>query len=321
MQNFSGLALAMIIAASAPLQARASCGTAYCTVNTDWNIQGVYAEPGARIELRYEYLDQDQLRSGSSRVSSSDAPRHHDEVYTRNQGLYATFDYNFASGWGVSAVVPGLDREHEHIHNHHGERIPEKWDYTELGDIRVVGRYQFPLETQDSARSPLMGFLFGLKLPTGSTDVKNAEGDTAERSLQPGTGTTDVILGAYYQLRLPLDGLSLFAQAGFGAALDSHHHYRPGNRITVDLGLSYAATEKVSLLLQLNSLWRSRDSGSEAEPDDSGGTFVYISPGVSVGIGRNYQLFGLVQVPIYQYVNGVQLTADWGATAGIGYRF
>ena len=321
MRKVNGMAFAVLVAAATPSAVQASCGTAYCTVNTDWNVQGVYAEPGARVELRYEYLDQNQLRSGSSRTSASDDPQHHDEVYTRNQGLYATFDYNFASGWGVSAVVPVLDRKHEHIHNHHGAQIPEQWDYTELGDIRVVGRYQFPLATQDTARAELTGFLFGLKLPTGSTNVKNAEGDKAERSLQPGTGTTDAILGAYYQVRLPFDGLAFFVQGGFGAALNSDHHYRPGNRVTADFGMSYAATENVSLLLQLNTLWRGRDSGSEAEPDDSGGTFVFISPGVSIGIGRNFQLFGLVQVPIYQYVNGVQLTADWGGTAGIGYRF
>jgi hypothetical protein len=67
--------------------------------------------------------------------------------------------------------------------------------------------------------------------------------------------------------------------------------------------------------------WKGRDSGAQAEPEDSGGTFVYISPGVSVAVTRSIQLFALVLLPIYQYVNGVQLTASWGATAGVGFRF
>ena len=309
------------IAATLPVAAQAACGAASCLINTDWNAQGIYSEHGARVEVRYEYLDQDQLRSGSSKISTGETQQHHDEVYTRNQALFATLDYNFASGWGISAVVPVLDRQHEHIHNHHGEQIPEKWDYTELGDVRVVGRYQFPLGTPDAARPQLAGVLFGVKLPTGSTTVENDEGERAERSLQPGTGTTDALLGAYYQVRLPADGLSFFVQGGVGVPLNEYREYKPGNRVTADLGMSYAATDKLSLLLQLNSLWKAHDTGGESEPDDSGGTFVFLSPGISVALGRNVQVFGLVQLPIYQYVRGVQLTADWGATAGVGYRF
>ena len=68
-------------------------------------------------------------------------------------------------------------------------------------------------------------------------------------------------------------------------------------------------------------MWKGRDSGAEAEPDDSGGQYFFISPGVSVSVTSNVQIFALAQLPIYQYVNGVQLTASWGATAGVGVRF
>jgi hypothetical protein len=321
MQNRHGAALAAGIAVALPFAAHANCGSAFCSVNTDWNAQGIYAEPGARAELRYEYLNQDQLRKGSDQVEPGEISRHHDEVSTLNQALFATLDYNFASGWGVSAVIPVVKREHEHIHNHHGAQIPQEWDFTELGDIRVAGRYQFPVGAQDPARPQVFGVLVGLKLPTGKTDVENDEGDVAERSLQPGTGTTDPILGAYYQVQLPARGLAFFVQAAYAFPLESEDGYRPGYRTTVDLGMRYAVGEKVALLLQFNALWKGHDSGAEAEPDDSGGQYLFLSPGVSVNLTRRVQLFGLVQLPLYQYVNGVQLTADWGATGGVGYRF
>jgi hypothetical protein len=314
-----GLAVGLLV--GVPSMARANCGAAFCSINTDWNVQGVYAEPGARVELRYEYLDQDQLRSGTKKVDPGEFPRHHDELSTLNQNMVATFDYNFASGWGATAVIPFVKREHEHIHNHHGAQLLEKWDFTELSDVRVSGRYQFPLGAQDPARPQRLGFLFGVKLPTGDTDVENDEGQEAERSLQPGTGTTDGILGAYYQVQLPARGLSFFAQAAYATPFNSHDDYRPGYRTTVDVGMSYQVAEKISLLLQLNALWRGRDSGAEAEPEDSGGQFVFVSPGISLNVTRSVQLFGLVQLPVYQDVNGVQLTADWGATAGLGFRF
>ena len=51
-------------------------------------------------------------------------------------------------------------------------------------------------------------FTFGLKLPTGKYDVTNDEGEQAERTLQPGTGTTDLLLGYYWNSGAPLLGLS-----------------------------------------------------------------------------------------------------------------
>ena len=165
------------------------------------------------------------------------------------------------------------------------------------------------------------GALAGLKLPSGRTGVTNDDGDAAERSLQPGTGTTDAFAGGFYQLAWPRTGVSAFVQGVYGSALNSYRDYRPGHRTNLDAGLRYDATPQWALLLQLNALWRGRDSGAQAEPEDSGGRFLFLSPGLSWSPGRDLQLFALVQLPLYQYVNGVQLTAAWGATAGLGWRF
>ena len=309
------------LAALTPALTQAGCGSGFCAVNTDWNVQGVYVESGARAELRYEYLNQDQPRAGSDAVEVGQIPAHHDEVSTVNQAVFATFDYNWASGWGASAIIPVIKREHEHIHNHHGAAIPEEWDFTALGDIRVAGRYQFEAGTANTAQPQTLGVLFGVKLPTGNTDVTNDEGELAERTLQPGTGTTDPFFGGFYQVQLPARGLSFFAQGAYAFAADSYDNYKPGDRLTLDLGMRYEATPHAALLLQLNALWRGRDSGAQAEPDDSGGRYFFISPGISVSVTPKVQLFALAQLPIYQYVNGVQLTASFGATAGIGLRF
>lgn len=58
-----------------------------------------------------------------------------------------------------------------------------------------------------------------------------------------------------------------------------------------------------------------------SEPEDTGGKFLFLGPGVSNAITKNAQVYGFLQKPIYQYVNGVQLTADWAAVVGISARF
>jgi hypothetical protein len=42
---------------------------------------------------------------------------------------------------------------------------------------------------------------------------------------------------------------------------------------------------------------------------------------VSFALSKSTQLYGFVQLPLYQYVNGVQLTADWSAVVGFSARF
>ena len=74
-------------------------------------------------------------------------------------------------------------------------------------------------------------------------------------------------------------------------------------------------------MLQLNTLYRGRDSGSQAEPDDTGGKFLFLSPGISIALNKTIQIYGFVQLPLYQYVNGVQLVADWPGLIGVSAKF
>lgn len=304
-----------VLAALLPAPAWAGCGSALCSINTNWDAQGAWTEPGARFDLRYEFIDQDQPMSGDSRIGVGEIPRHHDEVRTINRNWVATLDYAFSQRFGVSVGLPVVDRTHDHIHNDAGGQLPEHWNFTGVGDARVLGRYHLG----ESGKAGI-GLLFGVKLPTGDFKVENDDGDLAERSLQPGTGTTDALLGAYYRGAGSGHG-TWFVHMLWQAALAERQDYRPGDRASVDLGYRHSLNERFAALLQLNLLYRDRDSGAQAEPEDSGGRFAFIGPGLSYNLGSDTQLYGFVQVPLYQYVNGVQLTADWSLLAGISTRF
>jgi hypothetical protein len=300
----------------------ASCGSAFCTVNTSWDTHGAWTEPGARLDLRYEYVNQDQPMAGSNKVGVGEIHRHHDEVYTKNRNYLAALDYTINQDWAVNVLMPVVDREHLHIHNHMGAQIEERWDFTNLSDVRVMTRKRIGTYEDAAAQGVgTLGLNFGVKLPTGRTNVTNSDGERAERSLQPGTGTTDLLLGAYYSKLLPVKNLSWFAQGALQLPLHENEDYLPGNRITLDAGLRYGVGESWGLMLQANALWRGRDRGDQAEPDDTGGTAVFVSPGVSYQIAKSFQLYGFLQLPIYQYVNGVQLTATHAVIVGGSFRF
>lgn len=301
-----------------PATAQASCSSEFCSINTSLEASGAGNEPGGRISLRYEFIDQDQPRSGSNKVAVGAISRHDDEVRTINRNLIAGMDYTFTPTWGISVQAPLLSRSHDHIHNHHGSKIPEQWRFTELGDLRVFGRYQF-LSSLDGKR--YAGIRMGLKLPTGDFKVKNAGGEVAERSLQPGTGTTDLLLGAYFGGSTGNDRLSWFIQGLRQQPLSDRSRYKPGAQTSLDIGFNYAVSSRLHGLLQLNTHVKGRDGGANAEPVDTGGTFVSLSPGLSYDVSHDLQVYGFFQQPLYQNVNGVQLTADWSAVMGVSKSF
>ena len=63
------LVLAVAVAALFPALAMASCGAAFCTVNTNWTTQSALAAPEPSFDVHYEYIDQDQPMTGGDKVA------------------------------------------------------------------------------------------------------------------------------------------------------------------------------------------------------------------------------------------------------------
>jgi hypothetical protein len=302
---------AWLAALSTP--AAASCGSAFCTIATTYDALGIRVEPGFRLDVRGDYVDQNILRSGTNKVGPQGIPDTHDEVGTINRNLVATLDYSWSPNWGVSVLVPYVSRSHDHVFNDPVEGPePESWSFNGFGDVKVIGRYQI-----NNASGSAFGVRLGLTLPTGSFNEVNAEGERAERTLAPGTGTTQLIAGLYGNGWFGTSSLGYFASATVQTPLNNREDFRPGTQFAANAGLSYPVATNVALLLQVNALVKWRDSGLQAEPEDSGSRQVFVSPGINITVVRNLFLYGFVQLPIYQSVNGTQLTADWAAVAGI----
>lgn len=319
-----GFSKALVYAASgiallSSLTAHASCGATFCSFSTGWEGRAAWAEPGTRVDLRLEYIDQDQPRNGRRRVDVGDVPRHDDEIRTINRNGIVTVDHTIDTRWGLSLQVPVVSRAHSHRPSDHDEPIVESWDIDRLGDLRLLATYHL----QDGTVPSGWGVIGGVELPTGSYNETNEDGDVAERSLQPGSGTTDVIAGLQYSGVLPWRGVPLhsFADLRVQRALTERDDYRPGHLYTADVGVAYRMAAAWTGLLQINAQIRGRDRGREAVPEDTGGSYVWLSPGAAYSFNKQYRLYGLVQLPLYQRVNGVQLTADAAFVLGLSKQF
>jgi hypothetical protein len=104
--------------------------------------------------------------------------------------------------------------------------------------------------------------------------------------------------------------------------------FKPGNQINLDAGARYALGKSGSALLQLNYQVNAQDEGIAAPADASGilgtstgGKFLYLTPGLSFVIAPSTNVYGLVQIPLSQTVNGLQLTTSSSFTLGINHRY
>ncbi len=306
----------------ATANASANCGSGFCSINTNSETQFDTQVRGFSVNLRYEFVDLDQPREGKNKIAARGEPEVHDEIETTNHNLVLGLEYAFDPHWAIGVQLPFLKRTHTHIHNPSEEHATEgeepkreMWNFSGIGDVRAVGRYQINLG--DSS----VGFQAGLKLPTGARDGKNDIGELAERTLQLGTGSTDLIVGAFAKGSVAELPLRWFVQTQWQHAIATKDDFRPGDDIGVDVGLRYLVTEAFAANLQLNSRFKRRDSGGNAEPAESGGKYLYLSPGVSYEFAGGLQISGYVQVPLYQNVNGIQLTQSTSYVAGLSYRF
>ena len=311
------LALAAVtFTAAYATQAQASCGASFCLVNTDWGMQGAWQEKGWRADFRYEQLLQNRLRSGTDAVPASALDPSHRETESLTRRWVSTLDYGWDEHWSASVTLPFIDREHRHIE----DSAPASWHYRQFGDAKVSLRYQTNLHDSDETLG-VGGLHAGLKLPSGRTGIRNSTGTLAERALQPGSGGTGLLLFAYYrQFIAPLQ-LSWFVQLNADLPLNTVDGFKAGRQTGLDLGLSRPLTSRITGLLQLNLQQRGRDAGVQAEPEASGGRSAFLSPGISVSVAPQTRVYGFVQLPLYQYVNGQQLTARYAFALGAQTRF
>jgi hypothetical protein len=325
--------LALPLLAAIPTQCW-SCATCGCTVNSD-AAMGYSTASGWRVNLEYTYIDQDELRSGTGSATAAQVIDNNAELErdTINRYLTLGVSYRPNPSWNFNLLVPYVSRDH----TTYGQPPPP---YTaadiapdqisgatvdNLGDVRLIASYQGLLPTHN------LGLQLGVKLPTGpyGTTVTFFDGPEKgaplDASLQAGTGSTDLIAGAYYFQPVSQD-FDAFATIQFQAALlhrldQPGDDYRPGNAATLSFGLRYEANPSWVPQLQVNVSRKSADQGALADRTDTAGTVAYLSPGITVSLRRSLQGYAVLQVPVYSDLDGYQLFPHWTMTVGLSHAF
>ncbi len=308
-----------------PFDCLASCGAATCPLDNHQYLRaGILS-----IGWSHEYINQDQIYIGSS-LSYVGAIQngHHDEVSTLNERDVLQFQSGLTGALGLGVSLPFIHREHQHIGHEGGGNTWEGWDYSGLGDMTIS--LQYAIINRHAEFSSTLDILAGAKLSTGVTNERNAEGEEAEVTIQPGSGSRDIFLGMNFRQTL----LSVPMISGAYGALpltlgvlyqlngEGKDGYRFGNALQAHIGSSYQFAERASFLLQVNGKFQDyADVGTTGEPrENTGGTWLFLSPGLGVQLSDAFSGSMYYQTPVYQNVHGIQQTAKFNLLFDLRYQ-
>jgi hypothetical protein len=270
------------------------------------------------MDLRYDYINQNERSSG---VATDWVALH--------RNLVATIETQLL-GKTVSITIPRIDR-----------RLEVNGDAA-----KVVGLGDITIGTRDTWEGYTVSA--GLKLPTGKDDLdilfplhyplqpvgSNPGSNSAWRTLfsrrylQPGTGSTDVLLGLRKDYGTVTDVITEFVQIQGQVAVVSDTYFRPGSTLSLTAGMRYKLTESLAISIQGTLLRQYRDKNTMstvdvayAEDAESAGLQQIINVGISYKFGTSSNIYAFYTNPLHTsnyaadstggLVNPVNASAIW----------
>ena len=275
------------------------------------------------------------------------------------QSAIASAAYGVTDDFMVAVRVPYVRRtdirEGHHAHGAGGvaiNTIDVRGDSASIGDVTVLGQYRL---FNNTATRTEAAFIAGLKLPTGATNHRDALGAIFETEFQPGSGSTDLLLGAAFTQRFgawSFDANVLGTITGRGT-----QDTKLGDRFNYNAALSYrlvgytaphvhaslpssalahgpvphrhahplenipaAPRWTVDAVLELNGEWHDRDETANVIDKNSGGHVLMLAPGLRVSYA-SFSGFASFGIPIVNQMNGLQSKTEYRVLTGIAYAF
>lgn len=318
----------MLVASSpARLSACASCPSG--DVGTSYNFPD---GPGGMAWMQYNFESQSQNYSGFNKAP---ADANHDKLI-QTSTMIAGFQYFWNEKWGFQVLVPSantLYRYAPHSGDHSGETAEEHAEHAEehseeehggenvvtkqwwaMGDIRLNAIWTGLSKDQST------GINLGVKLPSGNWTEPNVE-----RSVQVGTGSTDILFGFYHRHRITSDERwNWYSQAQLDAPVISQGGYTPGIAIDVAAGVYYTGLRignvKIRPIAQALFNTVGVDSGPAASGQNNGFQQLSLAPGIEFEL-HPVRVYADVALPVMNNVTGNQLIAPAQLRVIASYSF
>ena len=273
---------------------------------------------GGTLWFEYDFMNQ-YINWHNSEPASRGA---NEDKQIKSHFLTMGAQYMFNRSWGAMVTVPYTIRT---FRTEGDDESVNQYNHANFGDVRIWGMYTGLQEDMS------LGLLAGFKLPTGDHTYNDLDRDTSI-----GTGSTDLLLGAYKVGNFPthIGNVNLtfrerpfqwYAQGQFEYPFTSTGNYVPGKEFDAAVGAYYnfgvvGPLKELAPFLSLLTSVRAHDQGAEADPPNSGYDRLLLAPGGEIRLGI-IRIYTDMEFPVFQYVNGDQLTAPFLVKTIISYDF
>ena len=274
-----------------------------------------YVKSDAYSDSELEHLAEDDVDAHST-----------DYLLSTSLGV----SYALTDDFTIAARLPYIHRDNLREGSHEDEvsGVEELGDSSGIGDLTLMGKYRFLKSERHNLQAAL---LFGVKAPTGKTDEKSDEGERLETEHQPGSGSWDPLLGLATTVGFgpaSVSGSFLYSFAGEGS-----QDTDLGNRAFYNIGVFYRLPEAAhehglesvphghsnwDVGLELNGEWQDRVEIDGEEEKHTGGTTIYLSPGVRYTAPNNLSVYLSVGLPVHQDTRKSDPDKDYRVIFGVG---
>jgi len=189
-----------------------------------------------------------------------------------------------------------------------------------ITDLWLSGKYRFWRGPQGH-----YAILLGVKFPTGVDDKENDAGEKLEAVEQPGSGSYDFATGFAYSRWLTADW-TLDTNIQYILRTEGARDFEIGDRMDWNLATAYQVIPRnkypnFAPVGEINVKYLFRDEENGRDERNSGGTTVFLSPGVRIGVTSRLGVGASVSFPVFQNVLGEQQETDFKAAVGVSYSF
>lgn len=188
-------------------------------------------------------------------------------------------------------------------------------EVTTLGDITITVKNY--MQKKDFLQNHMYGLLGGLKLPTAAEqDDKN--GIPLDFDVQAGQGATVANFGVWYaNFSYPY---LFYTSASYHIATDGYQEFHAGDALVYNATAQYSSKHKLSYVLGLEGRSSQKDTFSNIDDEDSGGTIIFIAPGLIYNITTDLILNAAIKFAAIDQLNGDHSEGTI-ITLGVTYDF
>lgn len=275
---------------------------------------GTLAKGRMEIRLHWKHITMDRLHEDGHRVDPEEVLAKGvgkvPENLDTDIGLLRVY-YGLMKDFRLCMVTPYLEKELTSLTANGVTRDRASG----LGDIKLTGKYNF--FTSDAGDQ--VALHAGVKLPTGSTEERDGNGNKLPPRMQLGTGSTDPFIGILYTKNW--HPFWLHANIHYTFTTVNPDDYKYGDLLAGDLAFQYQPHRHLILNMEINEESAAKDTSHGVKVANTGGSKLFLSPGVQYKpfTGTVFELS--YQTPVWQELNGRQLSEGHRILLGLKYNF